>query len=154
LFSRLGEGSIRGCAAALAATSVGSGALAVPHAFSLVGVGLGAATLVLVTVVSAASLQVLMVAARYTGVDSYAAVLELSLGSHAAAFALDIVMTLNGVGALVCILIFEGDFLPAVLAAPPLGLPSFSVARPVAIGAAALCAWPLAVKEQLSSLWH
>mmetsp|Transcript_69873 Transcript_69873/g.167721 ORF Transcript_69873/g.167721 Transcript_69873/m.167721 type:complete len:528 (+) Transcript_69873:163-1746(+) len=154
LFSRLGEGSIRGCSAALAATSVGSGALAVPHAFSLVGVGLGAITLILVAAVSAASLQVLMVAARYTGVDSYAAVLELSLGSNRAAVALDVVMTLNGIGALVCILIFEGDFIPAVLAAPPGGLPGIDVSRIHAIVGIALVAWPLAIKEEISSLRH
>mmetsp|Transcript_54883 Transcript_54883/g.101565 ORF Transcript_54883/g.101565 Transcript_54883/m.101565 type:complete len:375 (+) Transcript_54883:117-1241(+) len=115
---------------------------------------LGAATLVLVTLVSAASLQVLMVAARYTGVDSYAAVLELSLGSHAAAIALDVVMTLNGIGALVCILIFEGDFIPAVFAAPPLGIPSLVVKRHIAIILAAMFAWPLAIREEISSLRH
>lgn len=150
--SPLEAGSIRTCSSALAATSLGAGALALPYAFSLTGVGLGLATLTAAGLVASLSLQILMVAARYTGMKSYAAVLELAVGSTAASTALDLVVLMNGIGALVCILIFEGDFVPAIVAAPPGGLPGMQLGREAAIFAAALAAWPLTLSSNISAL--
>merc|ERR1719410_2729074 len=103
--------------------------------------------------VSALSLQILMMAARYTGVKSYAAVLELSLGSNMASVVLDIMVLLNGFGSMTCILIFEGDFIPSILAAP-LGMQGrgVSVGRGVAVIGAALLAWPLTLPADPSAL--
>jgi len=143
--------SVRSCSSALAATALGAGALALPYAFSLTGIGLGLVTLTFAGLVSSLSLQILMVAARYTNTQSYSAVLELSVGSRLASLALDLVVLANGVGSVVCILIFEGDFLPPVLAKPP-GLEGVEVARSVAVAAAALAAWPLTLSANISAL--
>jgi len=92
-----------------------------------------------------------MVAARYTGTKSYAGVLELAIGSHAASVALDLAVLLNGIGSCTCIVIFEGDFLPPVLASPP-GLPGWTVSRETAVLGAALAAWPLTLPADISAL--
>lgn len=151
IFKPLEPGSIRSCTFSLATTALGAGALALPYAFSLTGIGLGLLTLTLAGLVSALSLQILMVSARYTNTKSYAAVLELSLGSHLASLALDTVVLLNGVGALVCILIFEGDFLPAVLAHPPF-IQGIVVSRTASILGAACAVWPLTLSPSISAL--
>lgn len=152
-FGPLKPGGVRTCSLALSATALGAGALSMPYAFSLTGLVLGLLTLVLAGMVSAISLQILMVAARYTGVKSYAAVLELSLGSSLASAVIDIMVLLNGVGAMTRILIFEGDFLPSVLAAP-LGMQGRGVSlhRNMAVIAAALLVWPLTLQKDLSAL--
>lgn len=150
-FSPLQPGGIRSCSAALAATALGAGALALPYAFSLTGVGLGLVTMTAAAFVSALSLQILMVAARYTGTSSYASVLELAVGSRAASAALDLTVLLNGVGAVTCILIFEGDFCPSVFGSPP-GLPGMVVSRDVAVVGAAIAAWPLTLPSEISAL--
>jgi len=143
--------SVRSCSSALAATALGAGALALPYAFSLTGIGLGLLTLTLAGLVSSLSLQILMVAARYTNTRSYSAVLELSVGSRVASLALDLVVLFNGVGSVICILIFEGDFVPAVLAKPP-GFEGIGIERYVAVVGAALAAWPLTLSANISAL--
>eukprot|EP00418_Pyrodinium_bahamense_P098709 CAMPEP_0179031558 /NCGR_PEP_ID=MMETSP0796-20121207/11132_1 /TAXON_ID=73915 /ORGANISM="Pyrodinium bahamense, Strain pbaha01" /LENGTH=495 /DNA_ID=CAMNT_0020727753 /DNA_START=17 /DNA_END=1504 /DNA_ORIENTATION=- len=150
-FSPLEPGSVRSCSAALAATALGAGALALPYAFSLTGVGLGLLTMTAAALVSALSLQILMVAARYTGTASYAAALELAVGSPIASAALDFTILLNGVGAVTCILIFEGDFLPSVFASPP-GLAGIDMGRSSAVLGAALAVWPLTLPAEISAL--
>lgn len=154
LFSPLEPDSVRTCISNLAATALGAGALALPYAFSLTGIGLGLLTLTLAGLVSALSLQVLMVAARYTDTKSYAAVLELAVGSRAASFALDLVVLMNGVGSITCILIFEGDFVPAILGEPPafLGLGGLAVSRTCAVVGAAVLVWPLTLSSNISAL--
>jgi len=151
-FGKLEPGSIRSASLALMATALGAGALAIPFAFSLTGVGLGLATLFAAAMVSALSLQILMVAARYTGLKSYAELLELAAGSAAASLMLDLTVVLNGVGAVTCILIFEGDFLPAIFKSPPGGLPGFALPRSWAVAGAALAAWPLTLPDDISAL--
>lgn len=146
--------SVCACVSSLAATALGAGALALPYAFSLTGVGLGLVTMTFAGVTSALSLQILMVAARYTDAKGYAAVLELAVGSHWASVALDIVLVINGFGALVCILIFEGDFIPAILAHPPAIFESegANFPRNVAVMGAAVAAWPLTLSSNISAL--
>lgn len=153
-FGPLEPGSVRTCSSALAATALGAGALALPYAFSLVGVGLGLLTLTAAGIVSACSLQILMVSARYTNTESYAAVLELALGSRKASTVLDLVVLMNGVGSITCCLIFEGDFIPALLGSPPdfLGLPSYGLSREHAVIGAALLVWPLTMSSEISAL--
>eukprot|EP00928_Gymnodinium_smaydae_P097335 TRINITY_DN879_c0_g1_i1.p1 TRINITY_DN879_c0_g1~~TRINITY_DN879_c0_g1_i1.p1 ORF type:complete len:566 (-),score=59.65 TRINITY_DN879_c0_g1_i1:240-1937(-) len=140
------KGSIRTCSATLTATALGAGALAIPYAFSLVGLGLGLLTLTLAAFVSALSVQILMVAARYTDSKSYAAVFHLAIGKRFAPLIIDLIIVCNGLGAIICILIFEGDFLPSVL--PSSVVPS----RAVAVIAAALLAWPLTLPSEISAL--
>lgn len=147
-FGPMDAGSIRSASSALAASALGAGALALPYSFSLVGVGLGLVTLTFVAFVSALSLQILMVAARYTDTQSYAAILELSVGHKAAATILDLIVLMNGIGAIICILIFEGDFVPPALAAG-LGL---SIGRSTAILGAMVLVWPLTLSPNISAL--
>jgi len=151
LCSPLEPDSVRSASAALAATALGAGALALPYAFSLTGILLGLVTLTVAAMVSALSLQILMVAARYTDTKSYAAVLELSVGARWASFLLDLVVLLNGIGSVICILIFEGDFLPAVFEKPPL-IEGMSVPRTWTIVGAVLCVWPLTVSANIGAL--
>jgi amino acid permease len=150
-FSALEPGSVRTASSALAATALGAGALAVPYAFSLTGLGLGLLTLTMAGLISSLSLQVLMIAGRYTGTESYAAVLELAVGSKWASLMLDLVVLMNGIGAIACILIFEGDFLPSVLASPP-GLSGVHLSRVGGVIAAAIAVWPLTLMPNISAL--
>jgi amino acid permease len=78
-FQPLEEGSSRSCSIVLVSTSLGTGFLCIPYAFSLVGLGLGIVTMIFAAVVAALSLQIVMIAARYTGSHSYSSVVELAL---------------------------------------------------------------------------
>lgn len=144
-------GGVRTCSISLAATALGAGALAIPYAFSLVGVGLGIVTLIMAGLVSSLSLQILMIAARYTDSKSYASVLELAVGSRIASFTLDLIVTLNGIGSVTCILIFMGDFVPSVILSPPWG-GGAAVHRALTIAVCALAAWPLTWPADISAL--
>jgi len=150
-FGPLEPGSVRTASSALAATALGAGALALPYAFSLTGIGLGLLTLTLAAIVSSMSLQILMMAARYTNTKSYAAILKLALGTRSASAALDLIVLLNGVGAITCCLIFEGDFIPAVFAKPP-GMTGFAFSREYAVMGAAAAVWPLTMSGDISAL--
>lgn len=148
---KMNPGSIRTCSSALAATALGAGALALPYAFSLTGIALGILTMAFAAMVSSLSLQVLMVAARYSGSKSYASLLELAVGNRIASVLLDVMITLNGIGAITCILIFEGDFLPNVFVTPPWG-GGIVISRTILILGAALAAWPLTWPSEISAL--
>lgn len=151
-FSPLKPGSVRSCSAALAATALGSGSLALPYAFSLTGIGLGLITMFFAVITSAFSLQILMISARYTQENSYASLLWRATKSRVLSFFLDLCIVLNGVGSITCILIFLGDFVPSVFGAP-LGLDhGLHVDRRYAVVGAALLAYPLTWPENLSAL--
>jgi len=150
--SPLQPGSVRSCTVALAATALGAGALAIPYAFSLTGLVLGLVTMTLAAFVSSLSLQILIVAARYSNCQSYAALLELASGKRWASVVLDVAIILNGIGAITCILIFEGDFLPAIFSSPPWFGHGLAVSRRISVGASALAAYPLCLPEKLSAL--
>eukprot|EP00931_Biecheleriopsis_adriatica_P062940 TRINITY_DN38039_c0_g1_i1.p1 TRINITY_DN38039_c0_g1~~TRINITY_DN38039_c0_g1_i1.p1 ORF type:complete len:533 (-),score=44.25 TRINITY_DN38039_c0_g1_i1:68-1435(-) len=137
---------VMSCSVALSATSCGAGALALPYAFSLVGLGLGLLTVTVVALVSALSLQILIIAARYTDSKSYATVMQLAIGSRHAFALLDIMIVMNGIGAIICTLIFEADFLSA--ACPPNIIPN----RTLAVIGAAVAAWPLTLPADLAAL--
>lgn len=149
VLSPLTSGSLRACSSALVSSALGTGILSLPYAFSLVGVGLGLATLTFAGVVAALSLQVLIMAARYTESDSYASLLHLATGRPSAATAVDITVFLLCAGAISCYLVFEGDFLPALFAQVP-GLPTPT--REASIVGVALLAWPLCLRSDLSAL--
>lgn len=151
-FSPLQPGSVRSCTAALAATSLGSGSIALPYAFALTGIGLGVVTMILAVIVSSLSLQILMVAARYTNSRSYAAIMHLVARSRVISFSLDLCIVLNGIGAITCILIFEGDFVPGVLAYPPWQEHGLDLDRRIAVMLVALAAYPLTFPTDLSAL--
>jgi len=145
----LQPGSVRSCSSTLVATSLGTGVLSLPFAFSLCGLVLGALTLTISALVSALSLQILIVSARYTHTASYADLLEKSVQRPAASLVLDLTILLNGIGCVACLLIFEGDFLPAVFA-PLVFAPTLT--RVSAVVCAAVAVWPLVLPANLAAL--
>lgn len=151
-FSPLQTGSVRSCTAALAATSLGSGSLALPYAFSLTGIGVGMVTMIFALVVSSLSLQILMVAARYTNSRSYASIIALVAKSRWISLALDLCVVFNGIGAITCILIFQGDFIPSVFASPPWLTHGIVLDRRIAVLCATLAVYPLTLPEEISAL--
>jgi len=144
----LQPGSNRTCVLTLAATALGSGVLALPYAFSHVGLMVGLLVLTLAACLSCVSLVILMVAARYTEAESFAALLALAAGSSKAGLVLDACLVIYGCTALLALLIFEGDFVPAILDA--FGLPSLGRTLSI-IGVAAL-AWPFVLPAKISAL--
>jgi len=145
----LQPGSVRTCALTLVATALGSGLLALPYAFSRVGVMLGVLALFVAGCFGLLSLNILIVASRYTEATSYAALLALATGSKAAGVVLDVCLAIYGCAVLLALLIFEGDFVPAVLNYFP-SLPHFSRTHCILMVAGA--AWPLVLPAQVSAL--
>merc|ERR1719223_1852648 len=87
--------------------------------------------------------------ARYTESDSYASLLQLAIGRPSAATAVDITVFLLCAGAISCYLVFEGDFLPALLEPVP-GVPTPT--REASIVGISLLALPLCIRSELSAL--
>jgi len=148
MFSPLKPGSERTCVLTLVATALGSGVLALPFAFSQVGVVVGMLVLVLATCLSCMSLIILMVASRYTEAPSFAALLTLASGSKMMGLLLDGCLVIYGCATILALLIFEGDFVPAILVG--CGLPS--PGRITSILFTAACAWPLVLPSEVSAL--
>mmetsp|Transcript_6700 Transcript_6700/g.14601 ORF Transcript_6700/g.14601 Transcript_6700/m.14601 type:complete len:471 (+) Transcript_6700:60-1472(+) len=145
----LQPGSVRTCALTLVATALGSGLLALPYAFSRVGVMLGVLALFVAGCFGSLSLNIIIVASRYTEATSYASLLALATGSKAAGVVLDGCLAIYGCAVLLALLIFEGDFVPAVLCYFPF-LPNLDRTTCILIVAAA--AWPLVLPSQVSAL--
>merc|ERR1719379_942542 len=103
-------------------------------------------------IVSSLSLQILMVGARYTNPESYSSLLAMVAKSRALSFALDFFIVLNGIGAITCIMIFEGDFVPSIFAAPPWGGNGLHLDRAIAVLAVAFAVYPLTLPSDLSAL--
>lgn len=148
LLKPLEPGSERTCVLTLVATALGSGVLALPHAFSLVGVGVGIVCLTLAACLSCVSLTILMVASRYTEAKSYAGLLTLATGSSRTGLLLDACLVCYGCAAILALLIFEGDFVPAILDALGIANPG----RTWSIIAVSAAAWPLVLPPKVSAL--
>lgn len=148
VFKPLQPGSQRTCVLTLSATALGSGVLALPYAFSCVGLVVGVIALVLACSLSSLSLIVLMLASRYTEAQSFSDLLSLAVGSSRVGLLLDICLALYGSAALLALLMFEGDFLPSIL--EEFGYPNAS--RTVCIIAVALIAWPTILPADVSVL--
>jgi amino acid permease len=139
--------SLRSCVITLVATALGSGVLALPYAFAHVGLVAGLVALTVAACFSCLSLVILMLAGRYTEANSYAALLTLASGSSKAGLFLDGILVIYGCATILALLIFEGDFVPAIL-----GAFGVHVNRTVAIMGTALCVWPLVLPSKVSAL--
>jgi amino acid permease len=139
--------SVRACVITLMATALGSGVLTLPYAFSKVGVVLGIVLLTVAAFLGSLSLMILMVSSRYAEAESYSQLLVLATGWKSAGSFLNFVLAVYGTAALLALLIFEGDFLPAIAAS--LG---YELGRTQAILAAAVTVWPLVLPEKVSAL--
>lgn len=144
----LQPGSERTCVLTLVATALGSGVLALPYAFSRVGLITGIVGLSVAACLGSVTLTILMMASRYTEVKSFAALLALASGSSKSGLMLDAMMVLYGIASLLALLIFEGDFIPQIFEAYHTAVPS----RTVAILVVAACAWPTVIPSEVSAL--
>jgi amino acid permease len=144
----LQPGSERTCVLTLVATALGSGVLALPYAFSRVGLVTGLLGLSLAACLGCVTLTILMMASRYTEVNSFAALLALASGSNKTGLMLDAMLVLYGIAAILALLIFEGDFIPEILEAYQMAVPS----RSVCILIVAACAWPTVIPSEVSAL--
>jgi amino acid permease len=151
VLSPLKPESVRTVSSSLISTALGTGVLSIPFALSLHGLLLGVGTLTVAAFASALSLQVLIVASRYTETTSYAQLLEVAVGHPSASIALDAAILLNGFGGVACLLIFEGDFLPAIFGFFPTWP---QISRNMAILVVAGLTWPLSLPAELTALRH
>jgi hypothetical protein len=149
LVKPLKPGSERTCVLTLVATSLDSGVLALPYAFSKVGLVLGIAVLSLSACFSCLSLIVLMVASRYTEVTSLASLLALATGKSSAGLLIDGCLMVYGVASILALLIFEGDFIPAILQVIS---GTHVPGRTACILATALLVWPMVLPSKVSAL--
>lgn len=144
----LEPGSNRSCVLTLTATALGSGVLALPYAFSQVGLVVGVCLLSVAACLSCVALTILMLASRYTEAESFASLLTLASGSSKAGLVMDVLLVTYGCAVLLALLIFEGDFIPAILDA--FGVPT--PGRPKVILGVAAMAWPLVLPSKISAL--
>lgn len=121
-FGPLSGGSQRASVLALAATAFGSGILALPWVFSILGIGLGLAMLLFSGGVSLLSQRLLANAAYATGLSSYASITKKTLGG-AASLALDVIIFIFAFGSCCGYFVFIGQFAPQLCEA--LGLPDW-----------------------------
>lgn len=148
LFKPLQPGSNRSCVLTLAATALGSGVLALPYAFAQVGLLIGILVLTLAACLSCMSLVILMLSARYTEAKSIASLLALASGSSKAGLGMDMMTVSYGIAVLLALLIFEGDFIPAILEACGVASPG----RTTIILGVAASAWPTVLPSDISAL--
>jgi len=108
-----GEVRLNQATAALAATIIGAGIMALPRAFATLGLVLGGSLLAVVFGLSLFSLSALIRAARSAGRWTYADLAESQFGT-AGATALTIAILLNNSGSMIIYLIIIGDVLCGV----------------------------------------
>lgn len=145
-------GSQRACVLTFVATALGSGVLALPYAFSLVGVLLGVLMLSVAAMVGALSLSILMITSRYTEAQTMAALLALATQSSLAGVIMDAVSLIYGFAIFLALLIFEGDFVPAIMQDLPWPSGYTSPGRTRCILGTAVLVLPLVIPSQVSAL--
>jgi amino acid permease len=131
------------------ATALGTGLLTLPFAFSSVGIVTGMVMLTAACSLAGLSLAILILSSRYTEVETFAGLLALASGSSSAGILLDAVQVMYCLSAVLALLMFEGDFVPAVIefvqeAAKP--------ERNMCIIGVACVVWPLVLPSDLASL--
>lgn len=148
LFKPLEAGSQRTCVITLVATALGSGVLALPYAFAHTGLVVGLVVLVVTGCASAVSLVILMLASRYTEVETYGALMALATGSDLIGVALDGCVAIYGFATLLALQIFMADFVPEIMAGCGFPRPS----RTTGILAMAVLVAPLMLPQKVSAL--
>lgn len=148
--SLLQEGSIVAAVFQLASSAMGAGCLSLPYMVKTSGIAEGFFMLCFGAVLSQASLVALMLCARQTQSESMASLLALAgLGGRGGRIC-DAAVAAYGICAVVCCLIFIGDFFSGITASPFLGL---DIRREVLIAVlAAGVVWPLSVPRHSAAL--
>lgn len=152
LLPPMGEGSLVAAVFTLVSSAMGAGCLSLPFMFRQSGVLLGLVMLFVGAALAHLSLVVLMSCARYTNSDSMSQLVALISRGKGHRKLVDVVIAVYGVAAVLCYLMFIGDFFSGIARSPFLG---WSVSREALIvGIAALVVWPLSLLRGLTALRH
>jgi len=147
----MGEGSLMASVFTLVSSAMGAGCLSLPFMLKRAGVLLGLLMLAAGALLAHMSLVVLMICARYTKSDSMARLVALSKGGGTGRV-VDVVIAIYGIAAVLCYLIFIGDFFSGIAKAPLIGL---EVSRETLIVIISmLVVWPLSLPQNLSALCY
>jgi len=149
------EGSTGAAVFTLVSSAMGAGCLSLPFMLRTSGIIPGIFMLALGAVLAHLSLVVLMSCARYTESDSMAQLVGLASsrpGRAAPARAVDVVIAVYGIAAVLCYLMFIGDFFLGIAQSPLLQL---DVSRETLIVVISMVVvWPLSLPRKLSALRH
>jgi len=147
----LGEGSVGAAVFTLVSSAMGAGCLSLPFMLKQSGLIPGVIMLVVGALLAHLSLVVLMSCARYTDSDSMAKLVALAGGGGNGRI-VDVVIAIYGISAVLCYLMFIGDFFLGIAHSPLLNL---NVSREtLIIGISLVVVWPLSLPRNLSALRH
>eukprot|EP00931_Biecheleriopsis_adriatica_P097324 TRINITY_DN7108_c0_g2_i1.p1 TRINITY_DN7108_c0_g2~~TRINITY_DN7108_c0_g2_i1.p1 ORF type:complete len:533 (+),score=83.07 TRINITY_DN7108_c0_g2_i1:43-1641(+) len=145
----MGEGSLVAAVFTLVSSAMGAGCLSLPFMLKSSGIIPGIMMLVVGALLAHLSLVVLMSCARYTESDSMAQLVALASGGGRSR-AVDIVIAIYGIAAVLCYLMFIGDFFLGIIRSPLLNL---DISRETLIVVvSAVVVWPLSLPRNLSAL--
>eukprot|EP00418_Pyrodinium_bahamense_P004742 CAMPEP_0179018572 /NCGR_PEP_ID=MMETSP0796-20121207/4422_1 /TAXON_ID=73915 /ORGANISM="Pyrodinium bahamense, Strain pbaha01" /LENGTH=585 /DNA_ID=CAMNT_0020714333 /DNA_START=339 /DNA_END=2094 /DNA_ORIENTATION=- len=145
----LGEGSLLAGVFTLVSSAMGAGCLSLPFMIKRAGVWSGILMLVMSAVLAHLSLVVLMSCARYTDSDSMARLVAVAQEGGTGRV-VDVVIAVYGIAAVLCYIIFIGDFFFGIARAPLLNLDVSRETLVVAVSVAVV--WPLSLPRSLSAL--
>jgi len=142
-------GSMLSCIVLMASASIGTGGLALPYGVSLTGLLPAAALFVLAGVMTLVSNVILFLCVRKTGVGTYGELMVRVLGARGA-MVLDLMVCLEGMGAVATYIVFIMDYVPQLCA---LAGEDTWCTEPVSVAmAASVIIWPLSCLRGLNAL--
>jgi amino acid permease len=145
----LGEGSLAAGVFTLVSSAMGAGCLSLPFMLKTSGIIPGLLLLLMGALLAHLSLVVLMSCARYTESGSMARLVALTARGGSGRM-VDGVIAIYGIAAVLCYLMFIGDFFLGIVRSPLLSL---SVSREALIVTiSVLVVWPLSLPRDLSAL--
>lgn len=159
----MGEGSVLAGVFTLVSSAMGAGCLSLPFMMKRSGIILGFLMLVLGALMAHLSLVVLMSCARYTESHSMARLVSLARDPKSerqgqgplrrlftSSKTVDVVIAVYGIAAVLCYLIFIGDFFTGIARS---SLINSTVSRETLIVTVAVCVvWPLSLPRSLTAL--
>jgi len=149
------EGSTGAAVFTLVSSAMGAGCLSLPFMLKTAGIIPGLFMLALGAVLAHLSLVVLMSCARYTESDSFSQLVALTMDSKPSgrpSRMVDVVIAVYGIAAVLCYLMFIGDFFLGIAQSPVLQL---NLSRETLIVVISLVVvWPLSLPRNLSALRH
>ncbi|CAL1141933.1 unnamed protein product, partial [Cladocopium goreaui] len=151
------EGSQSAAVFTLVSSAMGAGCLSLPFMLKTAGIIPGLLMLFLGAVLAHLSLVVLMSCSRYTESDSFSKLVALTgtkrtARTGGASRSVDVVIAVYGIAAVLCYLMFIGDFFLGIVQSPLLQLNLSRETLIVIISV--LVVWPLSLPRDLSALRH
>eukprot|EP00927_Polykrikos_kofoidii_P044185 TRINITY_DN38221_c0_g1_i1.p1 TRINITY_DN38221_c0_g1~~TRINITY_DN38221_c0_g1_i1.p1 ORF type:complete len:602 (+),score=82.10 TRINITY_DN38221_c0_g1_i1:112-1806(+) len=147
----LGEGSVSSGVFTLVSSAMGAGCLSLPFMFKRIGVIPGILMLVVGAILAHLSLLVIMSCARYTESDTFAQLVALTRGGGRGRI-VDFVIAVYSIAAVICYLIFVGDFFSGIVRSPTIDL--HLSRKTLIIVLSLLVVWPLSLPRSLTALRH